>query len=269
MGQLVSVIIPTYNAASFIQRTINSVLGQTIVDLEIIVSDDGSTDETYRLVDGYGTRIKSVRIDHVGLPAVTRNAALQLATGEYIAFLDADDTWEPGKLEKQLAAMRSTNCLASATNAWRIRPGEKDTPYFVENVPQLLTFQHLLSVNFVICSSAILHRSILERTGNFPELPSMRAQEDYALWLRVAALTDWAYLSEPLTCYTDIPSQSIRREVISVFEQKRRVLDNFSEWAIAEHSLGPSCWQAQQARVKNSLMELRYNLRTASLFGTK
>jgi teichuronic acid biosynthesis glycosyltransferase TuaG len=261
MGDLVSVIIPTYNAAHYISRAIESVLQQTMPDLQVIVANDGSIDGTETIVQTYGARVEYIRINHAGLPAVTRNAGLSIAKGEYIAFLDTDDVWLPEKLEKQLAAMRRENCLASSTNAWRVQTGESESLYFKDPVPEILTFQHLLSANFVICSSAMLHHSVLERIGNFPESPSLKAWEDYAFWLRAAAITNWAYILEPLIRYTDMPSQSIRRGHVSVFEQKHRVLENFQGWARNAGMPHSFVWQAQQALVFNYLAETRQNLR--------
>jgi glycosyltransferase involved in cell wall biosynthesis len=254
---LFSVIIPTYNSAHLLSRALKSVIGQTYRKVEIIVADDGSTDNTLDVMQGYGEQVKYKSISHTGLPAVVRNAALQMAQGEYLAFLDADDVWLPEKLERQLAAMLQNNCNASSTNAWRIRQEEKNGLYLNQSLSGLLTFEDLLMENFIICSSAIVHRSVIQIAGNFPDTPDLRAVEDYALWLRVATLTDWAYLPDPLIYYNDMPAQSIRRNGVSVFAQKRRVFGNFTKWAIRAHITQSFLWQVRKHLVLNSIAETR------------
>jgi teichuronic acid biosynthesis glycosyltransferase TuaG len=262
MGCLVSIIIPTYNAAHLLPRAIESALGQTFLDTEIIVVDDGSIDDTAGIAQRYSARVKYIYIAHAGLPAVTRNAGLKLAKGEYIAFLDADDAWLPEKLEKQLALMRQNDCLASSTNAWRVREGESDRSYFPQPLPEQLTFHNLLVTNLVICSSAIVHHSIFRATGHFPGTPTLKAMEDYALWLRVATQTNWAYLSEPLVRYSDMPSLSIRSNGVSQYEQNRWVLRDFKTWAKNACVSRSFQWQVQKRLLSNTLAEARHSLRS-------
>src|SRR5215212_10925703 len=99
---LVSVIIPAYNAGRTITAAVGSVLAQTFRDYEIVVADDGSTDDTGQCVARFGERVTYLRQDNAG-PASARNLALRHATGKYVAFLDADDVWLPRKLERQIA----------------------------------------------------------------------------------------------------------------------------------------------------------------------
>lgn len=98
----ISVIIPTYNYARFLREAIDSALAQTCSALEVIVVDDGSTDDTPRILAGYGDRIRSIRQDNQGVSAA-RNTGIAAARGEYLAFLDSDDVWKPRKLERDIA----------------------------------------------------------------------------------------------------------------------------------------------------------------------
>src|SRR5690348_3025712 len=98
----ISVIIPAYNAANCIQRAIDSALAQTLPPREVIVVDDGSTDETPRLVVSYGERVHLIQQSNAG-PGAARNRAVRASRGEWLAMLDADDSWLPQKLERQLA----------------------------------------------------------------------------------------------------------------------------------------------------------------------
>src|SRR3954470_1810603 len=101
----VSVIIPTYNYARYLPQAIDSALGQTHAPLEVIVVDDGSTDDTPRVLEAYASRIRVIRQANQGAGAA-RNAGIAAARGEYVAFLDSDDLWRRDKLELQLARFR-------------------------------------------------------------------------------------------------------------------------------------------------------------------
>ena len=111
---LVSVIIPAYNSADFIDEALKSVFDQTYKDLEIIVVDDGSTDDTRAVLEKYGDRVNYHYQDNNG-PASARNRGIKLARGKYIAFLDADDLWLPTKLEKQVALFKNRENLGFVT----------------------------------------------------------------------------------------------------------------------------------------------------------
>ena len=100
----VSVVIPAYNSASYLAEAVESALGQTFKDLEILVVDDGSTDETQELMRRYGPPVRCLSQENTGV-ATARNRGIDESRGRYVAFLDADDVWQPDKLEKQLAAL--------------------------------------------------------------------------------------------------------------------------------------------------------------------
>src|SRR5574340_695015 len=115
----VSVVVPAYNAAAFLRRAIDSVLGQTAVDLELLVVDDGSTDATLQLLAGYGERLQAIPQVNAG-PAGARNRGLALARGRYIAFLDADDWWLPEKLGRQVALLDSRPEIGFCSTGTRV-----------------------------------------------------------------------------------------------------------------------------------------------------
>jgi len=122
---VVSVVIPAYNAAWCVGQAIDSALAQSFVDREIIVVDDGSTDDTPRVLAGYGSRIRIVSKPNGGLSSA-RNAGVAAAQGEFVAFLDADDRWLPAKLARQVALMREEPRLAFCSTAARVQaPGGK------------------------------------------------------------------------------------------------------------------------------------------------
>jgi teichuronic acid biosynthesis glycosyltransferase TuaG len=210
----VSVIIPTYNRAELVQRAVQSVLSQTYQNFEILVVDDGSTDNTAELFAGM-EGVRYLKIDHSGLPARSRNFGIGAATGDYIAFLDDDDLWMPEKLEKQVQVLENRSKVALVcSNAFKVT-GQTETNElyfkgFSDRCADLL--ESLLKRNFVICSSVMFRKSILQKTGLFSEDQIVRGKEDYDLWLRQAIVGEVCFLAEPLVIYRDQPTQSIRAE---------------------------------------------------------
>lgn len=224
---LVSAIIPTYNRAEAVERAVVSCLAQSHRELEVLVCDDGSTDGTEARIKALDDpRVRWVPGPHAGRPAVPRNRGIALAKGNWLAFLDSDDTWLPSKLERQLEQLERTGNKACCTNALRITPsGTSAGPYF--NAPSsTFGLDELLEVNRVICSSSLVERGLVVKVGGFPEAPELKALEDYALWLRQAAFTRFDYLEEPLVHYADVPSESLRAGSVSVAAQRDAVLSD-------------------------------------------
>lgn len=243
MGNQVSVIIPTYNRAGSAVRAVESVLSQTYANLDVIVVDDGSTDDTGRLLEQYARRIRYLKLPHRGLPAISRNEGLKAARGEFIAFLDDDDTWHQNKLEKQLECMEQTQTQAICSNAHRIRDNRQDDLFFPSSENRPLRLRELLMDNKLITSSVVLHRSITDKIGYFPESPKLKAMEDYAYWLRAVVYAPIYYLDEPLVAYTDNPSQSVRSYSTSEYLSVRTVMVNFASWCLRKIWM-PAAWRA-------------------------
>jgi glycosyltransferase involved in cell wall biosynthesis len=230
MTDSVTVIIPTWNRANTLAAAVKSVLAQTHPVLEVLVCDDGSTDNTKEiLAELNDPRIKFMEGPRAGRPAVPRNRGIQAANGEWIAFLDSDDAWLPEKLERQLADMRTAPAKASCTNAWKVIPGKGRVGEYLSIQANEFPLATLLKTNFVICSSAVIHKSILNEIGGFPEEEELKAIEDFALWLRVSTRTRFRYIAEPLVEYLDDAANSIRvdtREQV----QRENVMRNFYTW---------------------------------------
>lgn len=227
----ISVIIPTFNSAITIIRAIKSVLFQTIEVTEIIICDDGSTDETYNLVKGLNNiKIQWLNCGRNKMPAIPRNMGIKHAKGDFIAFLDSDDHWAPEKLERQLKIMQSMDSLIVSSNAIRITEKEFISPYFNLNYCPS-SFRDLINQNFVITSTVLVNRELLFKSGLFPENKNLIVGEDYALWLRISSLTRWAYDMTPLIYYNDNPNQSIRRFSQSENLILLRVYINYLLWS--------------------------------------
>jgi teichuronic acid biosynthesis glycosyltransferase TuaG len=209
----VSVIIPTYNRAQQVQKAVESVLIQTFRNFEIIVVDDGSTDNTEELLRKLAG-IRYIRIGHSGFPAVTRNTGIREASGNYIAFLDSDDTWLPEKLEKQVILLDGNDEIGLVcTNGYKVRKGEdrKEKFFTLSSDHCGFLLDKLLKRNFVITSSVLVRKELLQMTGLFSESMDLRRSQDYDLWLRVAAVSEIYFLAEPSVVYLDAPMESVRK----------------------------------------------------------
>ena len=227
----VSVIIPTWNRAATIEQAVRSSLAQTVSSLEVLVCDDGSSDNTKHIVDSIDDeRIIWIPGPHSGVPAIPRNRGIRESKGEWLAFLDSDDEWLPDKLEKQLVLAQRLGCKAACSNATRHVPGEGFKGAYLAWKKEKITFDSLLPVNLVICSSAIIHKSLFATVVGFSEDERLKAREDYALWLRVATQTDFAYHPEPLVMYRDDAANSVRSEETSPWKQRNAVFNDFRNW---------------------------------------
>jgi len=210
----VSIIIPTHNRAPLLKNALHSVLAQTFQGFEVIVIDDGF-DDTANIVSAYSQRVLYVRIRPTRLPAVARNVGLQMAQGEYIGFLDSDDQWLPQKLERQIEILDKYPSVGLVcSNALVLKNGQDKLVrlYLREDQGRSgWVLKELLKDNFVITSTAVIRRSLLNRVGIFSEDPLLRVGEDYDLWLRISALSEIYYIDEALAIYRDHPN-SIRAQ---------------------------------------------------------
>jgi glycosyltransferase involved in cell wall biosynthesis len=180
----VSVIIPTYNRSWCLSEAIDSVLSQTHHNTELIVVDDGSTDETPALLARYGNRLRCLRQTNRGVSAA-RNHGIQAADGVLIALLDSDDTWQPDKLARQVDFFdRQPAAKICQTEETWIRRGVRVNPKRRHRKPSGWIFEASLALCLVSPSAVMMRRELLEEMGGFDE--SLPACEDYDLWLRVS-----------------------------------------------------------------------------------
>jgi glycosyltransferase involved in cell wall biosynthesis len=194
-----SVIIPAYNVAPWIGETLESVLAQDLPSLEIIVVDDGSTDDTAGVVAKFGQYVRYVRQDNAGQGAA-RNRGIRLAQGDYIAFVDGDDVWLPNKLRLQWDALQSGfNWVYSDAEAFDDKTGQ--VMYAFSQLGRLYggdVLEPLLLNNFIASPTPLVKRTVLEEVGCF----NLRNRgEDFDLWLRIAARYPIALVNRPLARY--------------------------------------------------------------------
>jgi len=181
----VSVIIPTYNRSERLVRAVQSVLDQSFRDLEILVVDDGSTDDTEAHLVPYGTSITYMRQGVNRGVSAARNRGIEHANGTWIAFLDSDDYWLKEKLHVQMEFLhRTPNAVACQTEEIWIRRGRRVNPKKIHKKPSGEIFQQSLQLCLVSPSSVILKRSVFDVIGVFDE--TLEAAEDYDLWLRIS-----------------------------------------------------------------------------------
>jgi glycosyltransferase involved in cell wall biosynthesis len=180
---LVSVIIPTFDRATWVGEAIASVLAQTYPHLELIVVDDGSQDATPEVVQAFGPALTYLRQDHAGVSAA-RNRGVAASHGALVAFLDSDDRWLSGKLSAQVALFqRQPQAQACYTDEIWIRHGVRVNPRLIHQKHGGWLFERSLPRCIISPSSIMLQRTLWNQLGGFDE--SLPACEDYDLWLRL------------------------------------------------------------------------------------
>ena len=209
----VDVVIPTFNETTNLVRAINSVKAQTFKVNRIFVIDDGSKEDVKKFLSKEyrsDTLVELILKEHSGLPGVSRKLGISLSTADWIAFLDADDYWDPRKLELQLELAQTIPTDFVFSNATMV-DGEHQSPYFEQDsFASTIGLKELLKSNSVINSSVLVRRKLLELIGPYPESPRVRGVEDYATWLRASAMTKLHGTSECLVYY-QVSSTSLSR----------------------------------------------------------
>lgn len=199
----ISVIIPTYNAERTLLETIESIQKQTFQDLEILVINDGSTDQTLELLNQIDEpRLKILSYENGGLP-IARNRGIAAAQGEFLSFIDADDLWTPDKLESQLTALQQ-HPNAGVAYSWTLNMiTQQDQVSFTQGCSSLAqgnVYSDLLIGNFIGSGSNILiRRSVMDKMQGFE--PSLKSYEDWDFYLRVATQCDFVVVPKPQILY--------------------------------------------------------------------
>jgi len=193
---MISVIVPTYNRAQQLPRALDSILCQSCSPKEIIVVDDGSTDETSALMTSEYPEIVFIQQQNTGVSSA-RNVGIKRASGDWIAFLDSDDEWLPEKLEIQMKVLyENPEIKICHTNEIWIRNGKRVNPKKKHEKFGGSIFQKCLPLCCISPSSVIIHKSIFREIGLFDY--SLPVCEDYDLWLRITARNSVLYIEEPL-----------------------------------------------------------------------
>lgn len=251
MEPLVSVIIPTYNRDYCIQNAVQSVLNQQYENMEILVLDDGSTDQTEQVIQDMGdSRICYWKNSKNCGAAATRNIGIQMAKGEYIAFQDSDDLWLEGKLQKQVKLIQEGgygmvySCFQREFPDGRIEKVPRDG--IQKEAKQGNIYPYLLAESYISTQTMLVKQEILQQVQGFDE--AMKSYEDYDLAIRIAKCCQVGFIDEVLVHLHTLPDSidmDMMRGLISscyllkkyredlklygIYEQKHRVIMDFAE----------------------------------------
>ncbi len=278
---LVSVIVPFFNARRTLDSTVSSILANSRggISIEIIAVDDNSTDGSANKLIAYGDTIRLITMDsNVGVSAA-RNAGIDLARGEFIAFCDADDIWHPDKLMEQLPlfADHAVGLVCSDMNLIDTE-GASIEKRWKTNLRRGWVYRDLLCHNFISTSSAVLRREVF-RSERFNT--SIRHAEDLDLWLRVAKHWKVDFVKKPLLQYRISPGQATKNWV-ALQESRLRVISNNTAslplslkrraMAAAHFRYGMTCWQERdfpraRGQFLQAVMENPLSIRSWVRFG--
>jgi len=211
----ISVIMPAYNSAAYINDAIESVQSQSIDDWELIVIDDGSSDASFMISENKASQDERIRVYqnefNMGV-SKTRNKGVSMATGEWIAFLDSDDLWAVTKLEKQLDMAQREEASFLFTGSSFINEAGVAYSGLLE-VPKAVTFDDLIKENVISCSSVLIKKAIIELVP----MEKDNTHEDYLAWLKVLKTGISAYgINEPLLIYRISPDSKSGNKFKSV-----------------------------------------------------
>lgn len=198
MNELVSIIMPSYNTANFIEETVESVIKQTYGNWELIIVDDCSTDNTDEKVQKYFSdpRIKYIKNEKNSGAAITRNRALEMASGRWIAFLDSDDLWNEDKLEKQISFMEQNGYHFSYTKYVEIDENSAPNGRRVGG-PRKITKRGMFSYCWPGCLTVMYDAAHV----GLIQIADIKKNNDYAMWLKVCRKADCYLLDEYLASY--------------------------------------------------------------------
>lgn len=216
MEPLVSIVMPTYNCAKYIEESVVSVIKQTYTNWELIIIDDCSTDNTEDIVKSYcekDNRIKYFRLDVNSGAAIARNEGIKCAKGRYIAFLDSDDLWMEKKLEKQISFMEKNKYNFTCTDYMQIDEKGQENGVIIK-CKKKVDYNGVL-LNCPIGNSTVIYNA--EKLGKF-EIPNIKKRNDDALWLQILKKEKYAYgLNEVLMKYR-IRKNSISSDKIDLIK---------------------------------------------------
>jgi glycosyltransferase involved in cell wall biosynthesis len=195
---LISVILPTYNSALFLSPAVDSVLNQTFQDFELIVVDDGSTDETENILKAYKNSVRYIKKDHAGASAA-RNKGIAEARGEFIAFQDADDLWLPDKLQLQLDYFKAhpqVGVVFTGSHRFDAQGVVDSNIRKGVTIPTGMIFNEILTSHFIAMPSVMVRKSCLDEVGLFEE--ALIGNEDFNLYLRLARKFPFGFVNKVL-----------------------------------------------------------------------
>jgi len=240
----VSVIIPSYNSAPYLPETLDSILSQSYQDFEIIVVDDGSTDNTREVIQPFLKYINYVYEKNKG-PAPARNTGIRAAKGKFIAFNDSDDTWLPQKLAIQIDYFQNHPEIGLVYTDV-ILFSEEGIPSPVKFEPNSGNgFYRLLLKNYIPTMAVMVKRECFDKVGLFDERPEVEAAEDYDMWLRITRQFQIGYIEQKLAKHRvrkSSHSRNLDRQISAGIFVKRRILDTLPDTK-EMRKIKNNCWR--------------------------
>lgn len=223
---LVSVVIPTHNRSSLVINAIRSVLNQTYNDIEVIVIDDASTDDTEKTIESIGINsLKYIKITNSQGGNYARNLGIESASGSYIAFLDDDDEWLPTKVEEQINVFKKNNDIGLVYTGASVIYSSKDYRYIRHPRHNGDLSKDILIRNLIgTTSSVMVKKDIIDQVGGFDN--NMPALQDYDLWIRVAQVTKIEYIDKPLINYYNHDTTNQITDNVHKIEEAITKIDN-------------------------------------------
>lgn len=258
---LVSVIIPSYNGGKYLPETLDSVLKQTYTDYEIIIVDDGSSDDTKDVVERYRKKfpekIKYIYQKNAG-PASARNNGIRNSSGEFIAFVDCDDVWVSEKLQVQVDYLRKhPQCGFVFSDVFAL---DKDgrigkTMMRFKHPESGKIFYSLLKENFVLTLTLVTRRKCIEKVNGFCE--DLLSSEDHHCWLKMANFYDGVYINLPLAFYR-IRQDGLSSATVSLREKDIRVIDMIIDEFPDRYKNGVSHYKKAKSNLYYEIGFLKY-----------
>lgn len=261
MSRLVSVVIPAYNAAAYVAEAVESALAQDHAEKEVIVVNDGSTDDTLAALARFGNRIRIVDQSNAGPPAA-RNAGLDAAHGDYIAFLDADDVWIQGKLGAQVRHIEANPDVDTVFTHWHVWPAEADGRFVPP--PELIAhhvgdevdaansgwlYNRLLFDCQLLTTTVMLRRSAVEAIGRFD--PRFWNGDDYDFWLRASRVGKITKLASVSALYRVVPG-SVSRKPKPINYEYEVLRTALGRWG----AVGPRGERTELQRIERRIAQL-------------
>ena len=216
---LVSVVCPTYNSARYLRETLGSVFSQTYRNWEVVIADDGSSDETIEIVKtfcGYRQPVRILSLPHTGVPAVARNAAAFAAQGEFLAFLDSDDSWRPNKLERQIQFFQASDEFEACHTGFIFTGDPLDVvrygQYWQWYHKPMTTWEEIFYYGIINTSTLMVRADVFRILGGYDEDPRLRRGEDMLLAIRLSLRHPIGFLDEVLGTLHLTPDSVTRSE---------------------------------------------------------
>ena len=254
VDNLVSIIMPSYNTGRFIAESIKSVLAQTYPDWELIIVDDCSTDNTDEVVQPFlpDERIKYFKNEKNSGAALTRNKAMREANGEWVAFLDSDDLWEPEKLEKQIAFMKDNNYVFSYHEYVKIDEKSEPLNIYVSG-PKVVTKRKMYNYGYPGCLTFMYSAKAM----GLIQIKDIKKNNDYAILLQLCKKANCYLLPENLAKYR-IRKKSISHDKLSKKLKSHYDLFHYCDEKNAAVAFWYACWNMFYGILKKKRYEKRF-----------